>query len=270
MADDQWKDGVPPAPEGVRPADTPYTAPPSTGPLSYEPATLPPRPETGAYNAVSAYGSAPAYGGPPVGAASSTSKNWMGLTSMILGIIGGGLLAIIFGVMGIRAANRGEATNKGQAVAGIVLTGAWFVVGIIVAVIAVAAGSFSTGAFGDQGKDYKDVVAGDCYTSDLGGDPDSIEYVDVAFGECDESSNALVYYVTTVPAGSAPTDDGFVDVAYNECVTDAALTRVNIDLVSQYYVEEYFPDTMSWAGGERWLICGMVNELGPVDEAAFN
>lgn len=55
-------------------------------------------------------------------------RNGMGTASLVLGIfsllIFGfilGLLAIIFGSIGIGRANRGEATNKGAAIAGMVL-----------------------------------------------------------------------------------------------------------------------------------------------------
>lgn len=59
--------------------------------------------------------------------------NGLGTTGMVLGIVGAalclvpvvgfvlGLLATVFGGVGLGKANRGEATNKGMAVAGLVL-----------------------------------------------------------------------------------------------------------------------------------------------------
>jgi len=59
--------------------------------------------------------------------------NGLGTTGMVLGIVGAalclvpvvgfllGLLATVFGGIGLAKANRGEATNKGMAVAGLVL-----------------------------------------------------------------------------------------------------------------------------------------------------
>jgi hypothetical protein len=54
-------------------------------------------------------------------------RNGMGTAALVLGILSFlcgwilGLLAIIFGAIGIARANRGEATNKGMAVAGLIL-----------------------------------------------------------------------------------------------------------------------------------------------------
>ena len=54
-------------------------------------------------------------------------RNGMGMAALVLGLCSIacgwvlGLLAIIFGAIGIARANRGEATNKGQATAGLVL-----------------------------------------------------------------------------------------------------------------------------------------------------
>ncbi|MFB7865817.1 MULTISPECIES: DUF4190 domain-containing protein [unclassified Streptomyces] len=70
------------------------------------------------------------YGQPGWGASPS---NGMGTAAMVLGIIAVvgfcfyglgtvlGILALIFGVIGLKKANRGEATNRGMAIAGIVL-----------------------------------------------------------------------------------------------------------------------------------------------------
>ena len=85
----------------------------------------------------------PQYGGvPPQG-----PKNGMGTTALVLGIVGlitswipyvacfgwvMCILAIIFGGIGIARANKGEATNKGMATAGLVLGILAFVVGIVI------------------------------------------------------------------------------------------------------------------------------------------
>ncbi|MGW1917232.1 DUF4190 domain-containing protein [Streptomyces sp. NPDC002076] len=90
---------------------------PQSGPPSYPPA--PP----------AAYPQAPGYGMP------MQPSNGMGTTGLVLGIIGVvcsltiameilgmilGILAIIFGAIGRGKANRGEATNRGAATAGLV------------------------------------------------------------------------------------------------------------------------------------------------------
>lgn len=88
---------------------------------------------------------APSYGYPPASPYPSYGagygqqgwqqppSNGMGVTSMVLGIIAVagfcmyglgivlGVLALIFGIIGMKKANRGEATNRGMAIAGVVL-----------------------------------------------------------------------------------------------------------------------------------------------------
>lgn len=97
------------------PTPAPAPAPPSYG---YPPAS--PYPTYGA-----GYGQQPGWQQAP--------SNGMGVTSMVLGIIAVagfcmyglgiilGILALIFGIIGMKKANRGEATNRGMALAGVVL-----------------------------------------------------------------------------------------------------------------------------------------------------
>lgn len=85
-----------------------------------------------------------AYGGYPGGYPMQTApKNGLGIASLIVAIVGllsvyGGILlgvvAVILGVLGRGRAKRGEATNGGVAMAGIVLG----VLGIVVSIVAIA------------------------------------------------------------------------------------------------------------------------------------
>ena len=86
----------------------------------------------------------PAYGAPVPPAGANPPKNWMGLTSLILGIVavllgcccGSGLLlgpgAIVLGYLGKQAAAKGEASNGNLAN-----------VGFILGIVGVAFGLFS-------------------------------------------------------------------------------------------------------------------------------
>ncbi|GAA3390267.1 DUF4190 domain-containing protein [Streptomyces roseoviridis] len=85
------------------------------------------------------YGYPPAPGYPGYGTGygqqgwQQAPSNGMGTAAMVLGIIAVagfcfyglgailGILALIFGILGLKKANRGEATNRGMAIAGIVL-----------------------------------------------------------------------------------------------------------------------------------------------------
>jgi hypothetical protein len=92
-------------------------------------------------------------GGYPTGGypAAPARRNGLGTTALILGVVGLvlvllllfspigaflGLLAVLFGILGLMRVNRGEADNRGQAVAGLVtgglalLVGAYFTISI--------------------------------------------------------------------------------------------------------------------------------------------
>ncbi|MFF8654321.1 DUF4190 domain-containing protein [Streptomyces huasconensis] len=92
------------------------------------------------------YQGAPGYGWPAMPVAPA---NGMGVTGLVLGIIAAagfclwplaivlGILAVIFGAVGRGKARRGEATNGGQALAGIICGAAGIVLGVALLVITV-------------------------------------------------------------------------------------------------------------------------------------
>jgi Domain of unknown function (DUF4190) len=138
--------------------DQPQTPPPPPSPY---PPTPPPPPQYGAYPGSypplpppQPYGS---YAPPP-----TAPKNGLGLASLVIAIIGlftvfGGLvlgvIAMILGFIGWGRAKRGEATNAGVAIAGIVLG----LLGIIVSIVAIF---FVVSVFDEfGGGDYVDCLA---------------------------------------------------------------------------------------------------------------
>ena len=121
--------------------DTPSDPPPYQPPPGYPPGQAagggypPGQAPGGGYPP----GQAPGGGYPPAGYPAATGRrNGMGTTALVIGVVALvlvvlllfsplgvllGLLAVVFGIVGLTRANRGEADNRGQAVAGLV-TGA--------------------------------------------------------------------------------------------------------------------------------------------------
>lgn len=101
------------------------------------------------------------YGQPAV-----APRNGFGVTALVLGILalvlcwtvwGGivlGVLALIFGILGVKRANRGEATNKGLSISGIVTGSIGLVIGVLLAVLV---GSIFA-LFGGQLSDLQDCL----------------------------------------------------------------------------------------------------------------
>lgn len=123
----------PPPSDAPQPGATPYGAAPYGAPQ---------------------YG-APQYGGP----VALPARNGLGVAALVLGILSifpldllfiPGILAVIFGIIGRRRARRGEATNGGMALAGLI-TG---VIGLLIGVGLVIFLSF----FGNEISDYQQCI----------------------------------------------------------------------------------------------------------------
>lgn len=77
-------------------------------------------------------------------------RNGLGVAALVLGIValalcwtvvGGvvlGILGVVFGAVGVRRAARGEATDRGMALAGLITGGVGLVVGVVLLVVIVA------------------------------------------------------------------------------------------------------------------------------------
>jgi len=135
-----------PQPGPGEPVPPPPIAPDGPGqvPYGYGHPQFAPAPAQGAYQGVPGYG-----WGPPI--MPLMPSNGMGTAGLVLGIIAAvvfclwplaivlGILAVIFGVIGRGKARRGEATNPGQALAGIICGAVGIGLGIAVLVFLIVA-----------------------------------------------------------------------------------------------------------------------------------
>ncbi|WP_306327408.1 DUF4190 domain-containing protein [Streptomyces venezuelae] len=174
--DQQTVTSVPLAPEGGAvppppvapggPAATPgaygYPADTSAG-YGYPAAPAPSGPVSGGYG----HPGYPSYGGgyPGQPGWQQPASNGMGTAAMVLGIVAVagfclyglgvilGILALIFGIIGIKKVGRGEATNRGMAVAGIVLGSIGIVVSAVFLGFVIWAIAQDPSSFDDSGYD---------------------------------------------------------------------------------------------------------------------
>lgn len=142
-------------PEGPR-SDDPYAPapqPPSGGP----PAAYPPPGGYGEPTGQVAYGA-------PYGSPRPAGRNGMGTAALVLGIVGlllsivligalPAILAIIFGAIGRARARRGEATNGGAALAGIIT-------GVLAIVVAAALLTVGLSLLRTEVNKYRDCMDG--------------------------------------------------------------------------------------------------------------
>jgi hypothetical protein len=117
---------------------------------------------------------APAGGYPaPDYPAARPRRNGMGTTALVLGVVALtlvvlllfsplgaflGLLAVLFGILGLMRANRGEADNRGQAVAGLVTGGIALLVGVFLTISIGTWFATHVNDFNDFGRCMEDAV----------------------------------------------------------------------------------------------------------------
>jgi hypothetical protein len=130
-------------PEGTAPVpapEPPIAPPPPVWPpmgAVPPPGTPPPPPVPAA--TYPAYASPSPYGGQP----GRQTQNGLGVAALVLSILGivgcipfiGGVLGIVFGILGMKNADKGIANNKGMAKAGLIIgivgLGLWVALGIV-------------------------------------------------------------------------------------------------------------------------------------------
>ncbi|GAA4900709.1 uncharacterized protein DUF4190 [Stackebrandtia albiflava] len=136
-------------PYGNQPPHDPYgSSPPPQTPHSGAPGYY--QDPKGQYDPYQGQYTAPPYMQQPMGY--QAPQNGLGIAAMVLGIVSipalclcyagvpTAILAIIFGAVGVSKASRGEATNKGMALAGIILGCATFLVLILWVVLVLVFG----------------------------------------------------------------------------------------------------------------------------------
>ncbi|MFI8179532.1 DUF4190 domain-containing protein [Actinacidiphila glaucinigra] len=159
---DPWAPPVPDAAATVPPQPPHATFPGHPGPPGY-----PAYPAHPGYPGYPGHPGYPGYGmGPYGGWAPPVARNGVGLTAMILGIVGAvlaiscfgaflglplGIAAVVCGIVGLRIARRGEATNRPQALTGLILG----IISVVLAggMIALVVGGIDEGWFDGPGGD---------------------------------------------------------------------------------------------------------------------
>lgn len=144
---------VPPPPIGPNGPGHP-AQPPAAAHYGYP---APPPQPYGGYPGYGAYGAGPGAWGP-------APNNGLGTAAMVIGIVSVvgfclyglniilGILALIFGIIGLGRAKRGEATNRGMALAGVILGSVGIVVGAAILGVIIWAATTAD----DRDSDYND------------------------------------------------------------------------------------------------------------------
>ncbi|WNM24633.1 DUF4190 domain-containing protein [Demequina capsici] len=214
------------------------------------------------------YPSAPAYGAPYGGApypgqpyGPRSDKNWMGIVSLVTSLLGISLIAVILGHLGLRAVKRGEADNKGIALAGTII--GWLgIAGSILVIIALIAFSATfSSAFDDSGSWSSTAGPSTSFSADPAPLPSQDPAQDLAqpgdgvFG-VDEANNYFLIYVDGAPAAGTCLSPSSVE-GYDLDVVDCGASHVGEVFLSEpltdVTVDGDFTSDATWS--EMYTAC---------------
>lgn len=143
-----------------------------------------------------------AYGAQPGGSGGSSG---FATASLLFGLLGGVLLSAIFGIIALSRIRKRGQTGRGQAIAGLALSGCWLLVIVIGATFAILS---------DAGDDYPNVAHGNAEptisVTDLkpgycvNGIQTTSDMADLPIVSCAEPHEAEAYAVSTLPDGAWP------------------------------------------------------------------
>jgi Domain of unknown function (DUF4190)/Septum formation len=218
-------------------------APPSYGTLQ-EPAWQPTWPAPGPPTSPPP-GWGPAWLGQP-----RTTNTWS-IVALVSGIFAIVPLAVGAGIAALVQIYRRRQAGAGMAIAGLVLSALWTLVGIAVAVTFLL-GEEVPEAFGGRVADAGSASVGSCL---LGPDEQDSLATEI---DCVEVHDAEVYLMTELGTGTWPGYDDVFDTAEDTCY-DAFEGYVGRDYeFSDYDFGYYLPDHAEWVAGEHRLICVVV------------
>jgi len=187
----------------------------------------------------------------PVGA--TTQRNWMGITSLVLGILGGGVLGAVLGGMGIAGARRGTATNRTIAVWGLVLNIAFPVLilgGILIAGLVDSVVSKDRVSYGELS--VSECIKEPGGWSDEAGELTTDQVTKIS---CDETHWGQVYYRGRLPGNVYPGEAAIQVAAEDVCYSYAAAANLDVAYVDEAYVSTFLPTRASWGEADRTVVC---------------
>lgn len=226
---------------------------------------------------------APPTAGPPIPPPSmalfnTTERNWMAIVSLVLGLLGGGLIGLGLGIAGLSAAKAGRATNRTMAIWGIVLNCTmWIVYVSAFAGIAALTASLSppTSTLDENpivdefGPVYVEITAlppGTCFLEPL---KEGGYLYDAEVVACGADHYGQVYAAGTLAEQEYISEAVMSEFALDLCFTDAAIAPLDPEISAELYASVYYPGLAAWQEGDRDYRCYVWDERGPLTESVL-
>lgn len=174
--------------------------------------------------------------------------NGFAIASLVLGLMGGFLLAVPFGIVALNQIKSRQQQGRGLAIGGLVASGVWALVFVVAFVVGAAGGPErnSLGEVTDAGDESVfDVRTGDCID---GLNDDTGKLFTVQVTPCGQAHDAEVITEFELPAGAWPGEQSVISQAEQMCVSKLELALGNSpvwDSLGVYYL--YPVDSVSWS-----------------------
>jgi Domain of unknown function (DUF4190)/Septum formation len=200
-----------------------------------------------------------AYGAPPP----KRGTNAFAITSFVLGLIGGTILSIIFGIIGLVQIRKNGQRGKGLAIAGIALACVWLVVAVSIiasgGLSKIGSGGSTTGPIhSTQQINIYSLKPGDCFQNPPPSQT-ALGVTDVTAVPCTVAHNAQAFAQFDATNPSYPGSSALISESQRGCQKrESALNRSAI--TPTMTLRFLFPLPTSWAAGKRTITCLVVDK----------
>jgi hypothetical protein len=192
----------------------------------------------------------------------ASGTNGFAVAAFVLGLIGGVLLSVIFGIVALNKLRSRPQRGKGLAIAGLCLSAAW-VVGLVgVLVVNSETASQRSAATGQITKDGHlsvfSLQAGDCFQNPSGNQP-SLGVKQVTAVSCATPHDAQVIAQLPVTGSAYPGKAAFHAQALSGCKASDAAVVDQAQLTDTMNLIWLYPEEQAWIDGHRTISCVIVD-----------
>jgi Domain of unknown function (DUF4190)/Septum formation len=203
-----------------------------------------------------------AYGAPPPKA----RTNGFAITAFVLGLIGGTILGIIFGIISLVQIRRNGQRGRGLAIAGIVFSCIWLVIGVAI----IASGGLSITPKGSAGGNSTGPIhstrqiniyslrPGDCFQNPPASQT-TLGVTNVTAVPCTVAHNARAYAQFDATNASYPGSRALITEAQSGCQSRESVLNKSA-ITSTMTLHFLYPLPNSWAAGRRTITCLVVGK----------
>ena len=195
----------------------------------------------------------------------------LAIAALVLAILAVVPVAVVLGIIALRRIKRSGDSGRGLAIAALIVSAVWFVIGLLTVGLVIAFRDEISDAIESEFRysDYiSDLSVGDCIDYEPGlFDDDVAEPVEpfLQIVDCSGEHQEEVIALPVMADGDFPGDQAVEEEAQDECLA-AFEPYVGAAYEDSVYDITYFTPTQeTWREGDRQILCTVFDPAGPVD-----